>query len=92
MEEYLPMNTAFILLAQYDGLAVIPVEIVCRDYFTHLNATGLVGKITRGEIALPLTRIEAGQKAARGVHVSDLAIWIDARRAAAVKELKQMVG
>jgi hypothetical protein len=86
------MNTAFILLAQYDGRAVIPVDVVCRDYFTHLNATGLVGKITRGEIALPLVRMDAGQKAARGIHVSDLANWIDARRAAAVKELKQMVG
>ncbi len=84
------MNTSFILLAQYDGLAVIPIERVCEDYFCHLNATGLVGKITRGGIALPLTRIETGQKSARGVHVSDLAAWIDARRAAAVKELKQI--
>jgi hypothetical protein len=84
------VNTSFILLAQYDGLAVIPVERVCKDYFPHINATGLVGKITRGEIALPLVRIETGQKSARGVHVSDLAAWIDARRAAAVKELRQM--
>ncbi len=84
------MNTAFILLAQYDGRAVIPVEIVCRDYFTHLTPTVFVGKITRGEIALPLTRIETGQKSARGVHINDLAAWIDARRAAAVKELKQI--
>jgi hypothetical protein len=85
------MKTIFLLMAQYDGLAVIPIERVCKDYFPHINATGLVGKITRGEIALPLTRIEAGQKAARGVHISDLAIWIDARRAAAIKELKQIV-
>lgn len=84
------MNTAFILLAQYDGRAVIPVDIVCRDYFTHMNATGLVGKITRGEIALPLVRMDTSQKAARGIHVTDLANWIDGRRAAAVKELKQM--
>ena len=62
------MKTIFILLAQYDGLAVIPVEIVCQDYFPHINATGLVGKFTRGEIALPLMRIESGQKSARGVH------------------------
>ena len=84
------MKTIFILLAQYDGRAVIPVEIVCRDYFTHTTPTVFVGKITRGEIALPLTRIETGQKAARGIHVSDLANWIDARRDAAVKELRQM--
>jgi hypothetical protein len=38
------MNTAFILLAQYDGRAVIPIETVAKDYFPHINATGLVGK------------------------------------------------
>lgn len=27
------MKTAFLLMAQYDGLAVIPVDWVCRDYF-----------------------------------------------------------
>ena len=86
------MNTAFILLAQYDGRAVIQVDIVCRDYFCHLTPTVFVGKITRGEIALPLVRMDTGQKAARGIHVTDLAAWIDARRAAAVKELSQMNG
>ncbi len=84
------MNTSFVLLAQYDGLSVIPVERVCKDYFTHLTPTVFVGKITRGEIALPLVRMDAGQKAARGVHINDLAAWIDARRAAAVKEIKQI--
>jgi hypothetical protein len=72
-------------------LAGIPVESVRHEYFTHLNATGLVRKITRGETALPLTRIEAGEKAARGVHITDLADWIDGRRAAGAIELKQVV-
>jgi hypothetical protein len=27
------MNTAFLLLALYDGQAVIPLKDVCRDYF-----------------------------------------------------------
>jgi hypothetical protein len=86
------MNTAFMLLAQYDGKAVIPIEIVARDYFTHLTPQKLVNKIQGGEIALPLVRIETSNKAARGVHLTDLANWIDARREAAAKELKQMVG
>jgi Pyocin activator protein PrtN len=84
------MKTAFILLAQYDGRAVIPIELVSRDYFCHLTPTVLVGKITRGEIKLPLVRMDTGQKAARGIHINDLAAWIDARREAAVKELSQM--
>ena len=84
------MNTRFLLMAQYNGLPVIPIEVVCRDYFTHLTPQKLVTKIVAGDVALPLVRIETSNKAARGVHLGDLAAWIDARRAAAAKELKQM--
>ncbi len=87
------MNTRFLLMAQYEGLAVIPLDRVCRDYFTHLTPNVLARKILFGEVRLPLIRIEGGsQKSARGVHVEDLADWIDARRAAAAKELNQMTG
>ena len=34
------MNTAFILLAQYDGREVIPVDVLCRNYFTWANRGG----------------------------------------------------
>lgn len=81
------MNTAFLLMAQYGGKAVIPIEDVCRDYFSHLNATKLVQKITAGEIAIPLVRIEASQKCAKGVHLNDLAKYLDARVEAARKEM-----
>lgn len=85
------MNTRFLLMAQYGGAAVIPIDAVCRDYFSHLRSPALIAKITTGEIKLPLIRIEAGsQKAAKGVHIDDLANWIDERRAAAIKELQQM--
>jgi hypothetical protein len=36
------MNTAFLLMAQYSGKVIIPIEDVCRDYFSHLNVTKLV--------------------------------------------------
>ncbi|WOH48867.1 pyocin activator PrtN family protein [Bradyrhizobium sp. sBnM-33] len=42
--------------------------------------------------ASALVRIEASQEAARGVHLLDLAKWIDDRRAAAQKELDQLWG
>ncbi|PYF04976.1 pyocin activator protein PrtN [Rhodopseudomonas faecalis] len=84
------MNTAFLLMAQYAGRAVIPIEIVQADYFPHLQLEQLVRKMCRGEIKLPLMRIEGSQKAARGVHLQDLAAYLDARRAAAAKELEQM--
>lgn len=87
------MNTAFLLMAQYDAQAVIPVPVVVRDYFSHLTPEVFLRKVATGEIRIPLLRIEASsQKAAKGVHLADLAQYIDARRAAAVKELNQLAG
>ncbi len=31
------MKTLFVLMAQYDGQVVIPLDRVCKDYFTHLT-------------------------------------------------------
>jgi hypothetical protein len=81
------MNTAFLLMAQYGGKAIIPIEDVCRDYFRHLNTAKLVQKISAGEIPIPLVRIEASQKSAKGVHLTDLAEYLDARAEAARKEM-----
>jgi hypothetical protein len=87
------MNTAFLLMAQYDAQVVIPVDKVVRDYFSHLTTDKFVRKVALGEINIPLMRIEAGsQKAAKGVHLTDLALYLDDRRAAAVKEAKQLNG
>jgi len=85
------MKTAFILLAQYES-AVIPVEIVCRDYFQHLTPASFARKSLAGDIQIPVIQIEDSQKATRGVHVADLAKWIDDRRATAVKEIAKVLG
>lgn len=84
------MNTAFLLMAQYDGRAVIPLDEVCRDYFNHLSPEKLLRKAGTGEIKLPIVRMESSQKSAKGVHLMDLANHIDARRAAAIKEAEQI--
>lgn len=87
------MNTAFLLMAQYNAQAVIPVEKVVKDYFPHLSTDKFLRKVATGEIKIPLTRIEGGsQKAAKGVHLTDLASYIDDRRAAAIKEARQLAG
>jgi hypothetical protein len=83
------MKTTFLLLAQYET-AVIPLETVCRDYFRHISPEALVRKSLAGEIDLPIMRIEDSQKAARGVHVFDLAAWIDNRRAVAQREIAEV--
>ncbi|WP_175969676.1 pyocin activator PrtN family protein [Burkholderia sp. BCC0322] len=86
------MNTAFLLMAQFGARAVIPIEDVRREYFPHLDLNKFQRKISSGEIALPIVRIEGSQKAARGVHPQDLAEYIDKQRAAAVKERNQLCG
>jgi hypothetical protein len=84
------MTTIFLLLAQYGATAVVPLDIVARDYFPHLSPEKLLRKTGLGEIRLPVVRIEGSNKSAKGVHVNDLAAYIDARRAAAVKECAQL--
>lgn len=85
------MNTAFLLMAQYDGKAVIPVDVVARDYFPHLSTDKFLRKAALGEIKLPIVRIDPGtQKSAKGVHLTDLAKYLDDRRAAAIKEASQL--
>lgn len=84
--------TLFLLMAQYNGQTVVPLDHVCRDFFGHLTVDKLLRKALRGDIALPIVRIETSQKAQRGVHLVDLAAYIDKRRAAAVKECRQLSG
>jgi len=86
------VNTLFLLMAQYNGRAIIPVETVVKDYFSHLTLQKFLRKIGAGEIALPLVRIEQSQKSAKGVHLQDLADYLDKRRAEAIKETKALCG
>ncbi|MBY2932500.1 pyocin activator PrtN family protein [Rhizobium leguminosarum] len=82
-------STSFLLLAQYGGKAVIPIEDVCRDYFSHLTPAKLLRKVAAGEIALPVIWSEISQKSQKGVHLQDLASYIDQRREAALQEFRQ---
>lgn len=86
------MNTLFLLMAQYGPRPIVPVEWVARDLFSHLTADNLVRKISAGEIALPLTRMEDSVRCAKGVYLHDLARWIDDRAEAARKECRQLCG
>ncbi|MCE0851833.1 pyocin activator PrtN family protein [Pseudomonas asiatica] len=85
------MNTVFILMAQYNGRAIIPIDVVCQDYFD-ITPTKLKAKVARGEINLPLVWMEESQKGARGVHLTDLASYIDSQRAKAKAEQDKLMG
>lgn len=91
-KDHTTVSTAFLLMAQYGPRAVIPLDDVRRDYFSHLDIVHLVHKINDGAIRLPVVRIENSQKSAKGIHLQDLADYIDERRAEAQKELKQVFG
>lgn len=85
------MNTAFLLMAQYDARAIIPMATVCKDYFPHLTPPQFLRKINAGELALPLVRMDVdSQKGAKGVHLTDLAAYIDKRAEAARRECRQL--
>jgi Pyocin activator protein PrtN len=85
------MDTAFLLIAMYSGRPIIPAQDIARDFFG-LSTEKFVRKVSAGEIALPLVRMEASQKCAKGVHINDLAEYLDRRRAAAVKECELLQG
>jgi hypothetical protein len=84
--------TLYLLMAQYNGKTVVPIDQVCRDFFGHLTVEKLLRKALRGDLPLPIVRIETSQKAQRGVHLVDLAAYIDQRREAAIKERDQLCG
>ncbi len=84
------MNTVFLLMAQYNGQAIIPLDRVCRDYFTHLTPDMFQRKALAGQIKIPITRMESSQKSAKGIHLQDLADYLDEQRAAAIKERNQL--
>ncbi|HHM0556820.1 TPA: pyocin activator PrtN family protein, partial [Pseudomonas aeruginosa] len=49
------MNTLFLLMAQYNGLAIIPLNRVCADYFSHLTVEQFQRKVLAGQIQIPIT-------------------------------------
>lgn len=83
-------STAFLIVLQYGGKSIIPVDDVCRDYFSHLSPVKFLLKISQGEIKIPIVRVEDSQKCQKGVHLQDLAVYIDERRDAALKEFRQL--
>ncbi len=80
-------------MARHDSQVLIPVSTIVRDYFPHLSDDEFVRNVASGEIRLPLIRTDPrSQKTAKGVHILDLAKYIDTRRAAAARESDQMAG
>lgn len=83
------MNTAILLIVRYDAQTVIPVSQVVEDYFPHLTVEKFIRKTAVGDIKLPLIRMDASsQKTAKGVHLIDLAKYIDDCRDVAAEAVR----
>ncbi|MCQ3002607.1 pyocin activator PrtN family protein [Pseudomonas syringae] len=86
------MNTLFLLMAQYDAQAVVPLDQVCADY-VNLSVEKFKRKRLMGEIDIPVVRLGAdSQKAGLGIYLKDLADYIDRQRDKAAKEQNQLMG
>jgi hypothetical protein len=85
------MNTLYLLMAQYNGQAVIPLDRVCGDYM-NLTVEKFKHKVLSGEIDIPLMRLGAeSQKAHLGIHLQDLADYIDRQRQRATIEQNKLM-
>jgi len=58
-------STFFLLMAQYGGRTILPIDQVCRDFFGHLTVDKLLRKALRGDLALPIVRIEKSEGTTR---------------------------
>ncbi|WP_330114057.1 pyocin activator PrtN family protein [Pseudomonas sp. JS3066] len=86
------MNTIFLLIAQYNSTAIIPLDRICADYFSHLTPEKFQQKVLAGAIDLPIVRMEGSQKSAKGVALTDLAKYLDAQHQAAKVENDKLHG
>lgn len=83
------METTFFLMAQYNQ-PIVPVERLVKDYFSHLTLRSFLRKVDEGQLPLPLMRMEDSQKSCKGVHITDLANYLDAQREKGQRTFNQM--
>ncbi len=81
------MKTMFLLMARYEARPLLSIDLVRQDFFDGMSRKVFLNKIESGEIRLPLTRLDEGQKAVKGIALQDLAMFIDTCTLAARKEL-----
>ncbi|QOD81854.1 pyocin activator PrtN family protein [Chromobacterium haemolyticum] len=78
------MNTAFLLMAQYQRAAV-PLNEISEDYLG-LTARKANEMASLNRLPLPTFRASDSQKAPRMVHIADLAAHLDRQREEAKKQ------
>ena len=87
-----PPTTFAILREQYGPRVIIPLDRVREDFFDGMSQEHLLRRVSEGKLNLPIVRIDASQKSAKGVAMIDLATYLDQRIEAARKECRQLYG
>ncbi|KTS10784.1 pyocin activator PrtN family protein [Sphingomonas endophytica] len=85
-------TTVALLREQYGPRVIIPLDRVMEDYFPGVSQEHLLRRVSEGKLNLPIVRIDASQKSAKGVGLIDLAAYLDQRMEAARKECRQLCG
>ena len=85
------MNTLFLLMAQYSGQVIIPLKVIFVDYFG-LTEDNFKRKVALGDIDIPIVQVESSRKSARGVHVKDLAAYLDRQHKSAREDHERLHG
>ncbi len=73
------MKTAFMLMAQFDGKAVVQLEDICKEFFNMSKAVALT-KAKHATLPVPAYRASDSNKAPWLVNISDLAEHLDKMR------------
>ncbi|KQS85279.1 Pyocin activator protein PrtN [Methylobacterium sp. Leaf361] len=85
-------TTVALLREQYGPRVVIPLDRVREDFFDGMSQEHLLRRVSEGKLNLPIVRIDASQKSAKGVALADLAAYLDRRIEVARKECRQLYG
>ncbi|WP_313902293.1 pyocin activator PrtN family protein [Methylobacterium sp. E-005] len=85
-------TTFAILREQYGPRVIIPLDRVREDFFDGMSQEHLLRRVSEGKLNLPIVRIDASQKSAKGVALVDLAAYLDRRIEVARKECRQLCG
>jgi hypothetical protein len=85
-------TTFAVLREQYGPRVIISLDRVREDFFEGMSQEHLLRRVSEGKLNLPIVRIDASQKSAKGVALVDLATYLDCRIEAARKECRQLNG
>lgn len=65
---------------------LLALEVVRTNFFSHLSADSFNRRARANDLGFPVITAERSQKSAMFVHISDLAAYLESRRAVAARE------